>query len=246
MSGNEYAVYDIARSKSHQSADHILFFDGREMAAEFATMSKSTAYNIAHSLEEKGWFKLIKAPSRRPTDGTWSATHYKVLSHQEWEEEHPNGCPIKRNLKKSPVQSEETVTGSPVQIQAQPVQKSASRVQPEGHIFSNTLSNNLSSHTYTDKGMPVQFEGTVTSGQEPEPQAGTGSAPSPVQSEGTVTAGGGNVRIEAARLATALTRDLGVTATGQLEGWLRAIEELLRKGNSSEAVRGLLDYTVKT
>jgi hypothetical protein len=222
MTGNEYALYDVARSKSHQSDNRILFFDGREMAAEFATMSKSTAYNTAHSLEEKGWFKLIKASTRRRTDGTWSATHYKVLSHQEWEKEHPDGCPAKRNLKKSPVQSEGTVNAQPVQNEAQPV-------QPEGHNLSINLSNNLSCSTHTNKGTPVQILDTLTPfpslGRDRDAPANIRSAPEPVQMKVTAM-------VQAVRLATTITREFQNHGESYEQGWRDAVQHLLNQGHA--------------
>jgi hypothetical protein len=124
-----YAVHNVCLSWSRKSG--ILYFDGPKIAAQFEKMSKSTAYRCGELLQERGWFILLKDKERR-WDGTWSPRHYRVLTHEEWTEQHPGQC-------KAPVSNEgmddlQPVSNSalPVSNSVQPVSNSSLPVAGEG------------------------------------------------------------------------------------------------------------------
>ncbi len=88
MTGNEYALYDVARSKSKKTG--ILIFSSRQMANDFEGMSKSTAHRIAQSLIDKGWFIPDESLVGNKPSGT--SARYRVLSHEQWAANHPDQC----------------------------------------------------------------------------------------------------------------------------------------------------------
>jgi hypothetical protein len=44
------------------------------------------------SLVRGGWFELVKASEINAATGRNTATHYRVLSHEEWTAKHPDSC----------------------------------------------------------------------------------------------------------------------------------------------------------
>ena len=89
MTAQQYGFWDVCRSLAFKN--DILFFNGRSIAARFKGMSKSSAYLLADSLVEGGWFLLLKDSTRRK-DGTFSPKQYRLLSHEDWTKQHPGGC----------------------------------------------------------------------------------------------------------------------------------------------------------
>ena len=86
MTGNEYAIYDLARSKSRKTG--ILILSSRRMANEFIGMSKTTANDTALSLVSKGWFDPV-AP-RSDGKPTGIEARYRVLTHAQWIAKYPD------------------------------------------------------------------------------------------------------------------------------------------------------------
>lgn len=82
MSCAEYGLWDQCRALSHKSGT--LFFDGRKMAARFKGVSYSKIYRLLDSLVLKGWITKFENSQPRRTDGTYTATQYWVLSHDQW------------------------------------------------------------------------------------------------------------------------------------------------------------------
>src|SRR5262245_32282628 len=116
MTAQQYGFLDVCRALAHETG--ILYFNGPGIAARFQGMHKSTAYNLADSLLELGFFKLVKESHRR-RDGTFSPKQYRVLSHDEWAAEHPNKC-------ESPFHSAGMDNNSPFQNTDSPFQNTDS------------------------------------------------------------------------------------------------------------------------
>lgn len=92
MRPEEYALWNVSRSLSHESG--LLYFDGPEIAALFEDTGKDRIYRAAKALTEKGWFKLLAPKRRNPTTGLWLPSQYNVLSSEEWAKEHPHECGV--------------------------------------------------------------------------------------------------------------------------------------------------------
>lgn len=92
MTATEYAIYDVCRA---MSAKHngIVYFSGPEIAKKFRSMSKNTPYTALSSLVKMKWFELVKPTKKNPATGKNTATHYQVLTHEQWVAKHPNRCP---------------------------------------------------------------------------------------------------------------------------------------------------------
>jgi hypothetical protein len=108
MRPEEYALWDVTRSLSHKTG--ILYFDGRELAKLFDGTAKNRIYRAAKSLVKKGWYKVLSPARRDERTGWFSPARYRVLSPEEWSEEHPHAC--RSELQSSP----DTETGSSPEI----------------------------------------------------------------------------------------------------------------------------------
>jgi hypothetical protein len=113
MSPEEFGFWNICRSLSHDSG--VLYAEAKMLKACFSKMGHNRPYRLCKTLQAAGWFKLLKAPTRRP-NGTQSSAEYRVLSHDEWAKEYPGKCHTQgcqtpdgrtKNLRRSP--SEVTV-----------------------------------------------------------------------------------------------------------------------------------------
>jgi hypothetical protein len=89
MSPAQFAVWTYARQVSYGSG--IFYADVRATAAQFRSIGKSSIHRVVQSLEEEGWFKVIR-PSLREKNGKYSCAQYRVLDHDEWALEHPDQC----------------------------------------------------------------------------------------------------------------------------------------------------------
>lgn len=237
MTAPEYALWDVCRSLSHQTG--ILFFNGRSVAGRFQSMAKSTAYNLADSLTEKGWFKVVKDSTRR-RDGTFSPKQYQVLSHDDWVKEHPNQC-------SSPVQNEGLDEDLPVQLQNSPVQLQNSPVQPEGHNLIST----------TDKNQPIKpdyliacpsngldgFVNRFSKRRKPR-QSANAVAPTwtaqPVQPGGQATVI--DTQAEADRLSAPIINTLGLKHPDEKLAWTTSIKSLLDSGHTPDRVQMAAEF----
>jgi hypothetical protein len=93
MTPAEYGLWEYARTVSHASG--VFYLDCRKTQAEFSGTSKSTIYRLAGSLQQKGFFVLLREP-QRTARGTKTAKEYRPLSHEEWAAQHPNvTCPAR-------------------------------------------------------------------------------------------------------------------------------------------------------
>jgi hypothetical protein len=236
MTAPEYALWDVCRSLSHQSG--ILYFNGRGIAARFQSMAKSTAYNLAESLVEKGWFKLLKDSQRRK-DGQFSPRQYKVLSHTDWTAENPGRCD-------SPVQLQDSDEGSPVQIHYSPVQLQNQPVQPEGHNLITTTDTNLPTNQpdYLEACPSIGLDGFLKRfSKKRRGQRGSAAAPNvdrrPVQPVGQSVR---DTRAEAERLSVAVTNTLGLTKPEAKFEWCAGIKAVLDKGHSPEVVSDVVAF----
>ena len=58
------------------------------MAARFKDSSKSTVYRLVESLVNSSWFVKIENDCPRRKDGTFAATEYRIIDHDEWVKTH--------------------------------------------------------------------------------------------------------------------------------------------------------------
>src|SRR5260370_21295746 len=201
MTAPEYALWDVCRSLSHHSG--ILYFNGRNVAARFKGMGKTGAYNLAASLTESGWFKLLKECAC-PQDGTFRPRPYKVLSHDEWVAEHPNQCEVT-----SPQYGQDE--DGPVPIGDQPVPIGDRPVRSEGHILITTT-DKKQPETQPDYHKPVRSRGLdklkATLGGKASSIAAAPTGPRrPVRSDGQDVL---NPHLAARRLSNPITHTLNV------------------------------------
>ena len=89
MTAAEYGFWDVARSFAFTNG--VLIFDGRKFAQRFEGMSKDTAYRLAKSLTEKGWF-IVKEESVKGSNGQQTPCRYIVVDHDKWTATHPDMC----------------------------------------------------------------------------------------------------------------------------------------------------------
>jgi hypothetical protein len=236
MTAPEYALWDVCRSLSHQSG--ILYFNGRGIAARFESMAKSTAYNLAESLVEKGWFQLLKDSQRRK-DGQFSPRQYKVLSHADWAAENPGRCD-------SPVQLQDSDESSPVQPHYSPVQLQNQPVQPEGHNLISTTDTNLPSNQpdYLIACPTVGLDGFVQRYSKKRGRQRK-SAAAPIRTGEPVPDSGQAVRdtqVEAERLSVAVTNTLGLTKPEAKSEWCAGIKAILDRGHTPEVVSDVIAF----
>ena len=87
-----HGFLDVCRSLSKGNGRRgVLYFDGEGMAARFGhRLGASTACLYANSLVKDGWLKILR--KNQLSGGRYSATHYRVLDHDEWAAEHPGEC----------------------------------------------------------------------------------------------------------------------------------------------------------
>jgi hypothetical protein len=89
LTPEEFGVWEVLRSISHSTGT--LYFDGEKVATYFSHTGKNTIYRIVKSLIKKGWL-FVQAKGRNAGNGTFMATQYQVLSHEEWEAINPGEC----------------------------------------------------------------------------------------------------------------------------------------------------------
>jgi hypothetical protein len=258
LTATEYALYDVCRSLSHQK--NILYFDGRKIAAQFMKMSKSTAYRTAESLQAKGWFRLLKDKQRRH-DGTFSPRQYRVLSHEEWIERHPQQCPDPVPNSNSPVPSEGLERDEPVPNSLSPVPNSGQPVPYEGQIVLSNTSKNTVTKLINTK--PVPSEGldahddvdafirryakrdrasVKKARQELAAEAVAVTPTTPVPITGQVKAESRDTYREADFLATAIVNELRQTSPDYKSGWVTALKQLLDNGLPASELRTLVTW----
>jgi len=226
MTAPEYALWDVCRSLSHHSG--ILYFNGRNVAARFKGMGKTGAYNLAASLTESGWFKLLKECARRQ-DGTFSPRQYKVLSHDEWVAEHPNQCEVT-----SPQYGQDE--DGPVPIGDRPVRS-------EGHILITTT-DKKQPEKQPDYHKPVRSRGldklkATLGGKASSIAAAPTGTGRPVRSEGQDVL---NAHHEAGRLSNAITNTLDVKQPDIRLAWTTGVRSLLDSGHSPEKVLAVAEF----
>lgn len=269
MPGMAYAVYNVCLSWSRQKdGDGILYCNGRKLAAQFEGMSKNTFYRYCSLLEERGWFILLR-PSKRLWDGTWSARHYQVLSHDEWAARHSGKCEewLAANLEHSetpvpnsdhPVPYEGMDAISPVPNNAHPVPNLASTSPTFGTELIPKLIKKLIQEPI--QGQPVPHLGTEVSAftgrfdksrrqsKTPKGQHVTG-APVPNPGLDVLNTYSSPLPMDlpsrVKRLTTPLMNTLGITYPGPKASWHRTIENLA-KVYSDEDIRSVIRFSEAT
>jgi hypothetical protein len=237
MNPTEYAVWDICRSLSHDSG--ILYFSGRNVAARFRGFGKTGAYNVAASLHESGWFKLLKDSVRRK-DGTWSPRQYKVLSHADWAAEHPDGCG-------QPVLSEGLEDDSPVPIRDQPVPIRDQPVLSEGHNLKETYLTKTTEKE-PDNHKPVLYEGLDGFvNRFSKKKRGQREAEAPIlRCEPVPNPGQVEPCVSSADTAdwatTAIANTIGVASDPERSAWADGVRQLIDSGHSTNEILEVADF----
>ncbi len=247
MTASEYGLWDVCRSLAHKTG--VLYFNGRGIAARFKSMSKNTPYTLAESLVEGGWFKLLKESQRR-RDGTYSPRQYKVVTHQEWVEEHPNQC-------YSPSQNEGLDQNQPVPITDCPVPITDQPAQNEGHNLIEILPTKKQPTTLPTNHKPSQnegldevngFVGRFAKRRRPKAegiQHRREATAEPIRIAQPVPDFGMAVRdthTEAVRLATPLVNQLNLSSPQYTQPWVEAIIRLLEQGHSRETIQAVSTF----
>ena len=244
LSPAEYAVWDVCRALSHDNG--ILYFSGRNVAARFKRLGKTGAYNLAASLLESGWFKLLKDSQRR-RDGTWSPRQYKVLSHTEWAAEHPNSCGLPVLNSDQPVLEEGQDDDSPVLNSDQPVLNSDQPVQASGHNLISTTDKEQP-NKQPDYHKPVRSKGLgklkATLGASARVATPTRiGQPVPLRGQDAPVL---DTQKQAEWISTAITNTLGLTRPDVVSEWTAAIKLLFDKGVSAETVQAVAAFAHAT
>ena len=91
MSMKEYGLWDYLRSISAKS--HVVHFDGRQIASQFAGASKTAVYRVRDKLIAGGWLIPTK-PSTRLPSGHFAPGEYVALTHEQWAQRHPGQCRV--------------------------------------------------------------------------------------------------------------------------------------------------------
>lgn len=235
MTAQQYGFWDVCRTLAFKN--DILFFNGRSIAARFQGMSKSTAYLLADALVESGWFKLIKDSMRRK-DGTFSPKQYRVLSHDQWVLEHPEGC--------LPVQPAGLDDISPVQPADSPVQPADQPVQPAGHNLihkSDTYKPDIEPDNHKPF-QPAGLDDFVNRFSKRKREARKAAAApaldtAPVQSAGQAVR---DTQKDAEWLSTAFTNTIGITNPNERLSWTAGFELLLRAGHSKDVISATAEF----
>lgn len=89
MTIKEFGLWNYLRSVSHKS--HVVQFDGRQIASQFADATKSAVYRVRDRLIKGGWLVLTRR-AERLSSGHYSSAEYKALSHEEWRQRNPGAC----------------------------------------------------------------------------------------------------------------------------------------------------------
>ena len=94
---DEHGFYSVCFAMAHASRGRIDFASRRFAKlfsgnAEGGRMGKSKAAELANQLEGKGWFILLNPSVKDPETGQKTPTTYRVLSHAQWIEKHPDEC----------------------------------------------------------------------------------------------------------------------------------------------------------
>jgi hypothetical protein len=266
MRAAEYGFYELCRALAHKTGT--VYFDGRKIAARFGRMSKTTAYDLAHALTEKGFFEVVRQPGYRK-NGTFQPYYFRVLSHKEWAAEHPGKCsPVQIEVQvedEEPVRKEGQVS-SPVRNLAQPVRKEnqpvrnlAQPVQRAGHnpIKSNPLKSNPICEADMAPPVPHSGQGVSTDfmtrhGKKSRTGQGkSGSAPAvparPVQKEGQVVLGTDEAELtqRAERLLEPFTSELGIMLGLHRAPWIAGVKLLLDRGSNEDLIRQALEQAVR-
>jgi hypothetical protein len=133
MTATEYAIWSVCRALAAKNG--VVYFSGPKVAGKFRSMGRNTPYTTVKSLIEMGWFKKIKESHRR-ADNTFTPTHYRVLTHEEWALEHSGCCVDPSQHEGTPSQPEgtdrQTSDNSPSQLKGTPSQLKGSPSQLEG------------------------------------------------------------------------------------------------------------------
>jgi hypothetical protein len=85
MTCAEFGLWTQYRMLSYKSST--LFTDGRKTAERFSEENYRHIYRLRKSLVDKGWLEETKE-KKRGKNGMWSATHFKVLNHEQWVKKH--------------------------------------------------------------------------------------------------------------------------------------------------------------
>ncbi|HZQ90372.1 MAG TPA: hypothetical protein VFA60_01110 [Terriglobales bacterium] len=238
MTAKEYGFWDVCRSLSHETG--ILYFNGRGIASRFKGMQKTTAYELADSLSQSGWFKLLKDSARR-SDGMFSPRQYQVLSHAEWAAEHPDQCD-------QPVRSDGLDNDSPVRSADYPVRSADQPVRSGGHNLIETLSDRNPPDRKPDYQAPVRsggLEGFVERfSKRRRPEASAKAAAPKLTAQPVRDSGQGerDTQREAERLATAIANTLGLAHPETRASWNAGVKALLDKGHPPELVQSVAEY----
>jgi len=165
MTATEYAIWSVCRAMS-TAQNGIVFFSGPRIAQKFREMGRNTPYTALAELRRMGWFKRVKDSYTR-SDGTWTPTHYRVLSHEEWAAEHPLCCPDpwqsepqepSQSAKSRPSQLKGTAE-QPSQLKGSPSQLKGYPSQPEGtNLYKQPIENTDARSSVLQ---PSQLEGTA-------------------------------------------------------------------------------------
>lgn len=260
MTAAEYGFYDVCRSLSFQS--RVLHFNGPTLAARFGSMSKNTPYDYAKSLQEKGWFVLLKDTAIL-RNGTRSSRQYSVLTHEEWAKEHLGQCG--EHIREEGMDASEPFpngdspfpdSGNPFPNNGNISQKEGNNLchlekQPSEELPRSYLKEHPQKEGMEATGFISRFskasrkarKQALRQGGNPEGPLGEG-APFPKNGMDVQNKLPMDLPSQALRLSTALMGTLGITDTPTRHKWKSTMEDLLVKGHSAETIRSAAETCV--
>jgi len=230
MTATEYAVYDVCRAMAARH-DGIVFFSGPKIAMKFRSMSRNTPYAALKSLERDGWFKLMKAPGRRP-DGTRTPTHYRVLTHEEWCASHPDSCPDHAEDWQTSLSKLEGRQSKPRCNQSK---RECEPSQPEvTNLYKPPIEN-----THTSTELPAPQSQIEVMASTPPPLDGADIAPAPIRGGEPCPQ---NWTVDSA--VDTIMSTLQVTGDANLRAWRKTVEQLMAQNHVPQLIVDVLRYYI--
>jgi hypothetical protein len=93
MSGIQFAIWALARRLANKTGT--LRYSGRGLAKLFRpSLDKDSVYRAVKALTADGWFCMVSGSVFNSSMGKRVPTTFKILSHDEWQAAHPEGCAL--------------------------------------------------------------------------------------------------------------------------------------------------------
>jgi len=237
MTATEYAIWSVCRAMA-SAQNGVVYFSGPKIAAKFRSMGKNVPYSTVQSLSAMGWFKKVKESQKR-ANNTFTPTHYRVLTHEEWAAEHPSCC-VKPSLDEgSPYPSEGTE--DQIQDNSPSLLKGGPSLLKGTNLYNTTNANTpVSLSPSLLKGMELidRYGGTRKSRQRGNASAQVVTAqPSPLK--GTDPS---SPVSESEAMAHSLIESLGVTNSNSEKLWRIAIDDILKRGHDRSTILAVAKF----